>query len=167
MGWIVQGLPRIRQPHQFKRSSLNTSVPLGGYTKWFMMVDMLSMTPFQNSSDITHRVTSTYRPSSNGLAERGVWSIKGVLAKTHSLTKKKLQKMCFDINNHTAQDWSGTPNSRFLRRAPHTALPNSMEKDIKHQDLLRIRNGKQKKPALQKGSTSKEIYVVGDVVWVK
>ena len=42
-----------------------------------------------------------------------------------------------------------------------------MEKEIKHQDLVRIRNKKQKKLALQKGRTSKDVFVVGDVVRVQ
>ena len=99
--------------------------------------------------------------------KRGVQSIKEVLAKTKSLTVEKLSELCFNINNHQSQDGSGTANSSFLRRAPRTNLPNSMETEVKHSDMITIRHDKQMKIALQKGRTSKDVFKCGDAVRVQ
>ena len=42
-----------------------------------------------------------------------------------------------------------------------------MDSDIKHNDLIRIRNDKQVKLALQKGRSSKDVFEVGDTVRVQ
>ena len=62
---------------------------------------------FLSSHYIDHHYSSYYRPMSNAPAERSVRSVKDVLRKT-------LRSVVFGINQHQAQDGSGSPSERFF-----------------------------------------------------
>ena len=68
-----------------------------------------SFKSYLKAFDINHHYSSAYRPSSNGLAECGVRSIKEVLDKVKVLTEKKLKEIIFEINCHS-QGEEGSKN---------------------------------------------------------
>ena len=107
--------------------------------------------------------SSAYNAKSNGLAERGVRQIKDVLKKVKKPSKEKLRELVFDINNHV-QDSCGSASERFFKRGPRTILPNSINRQIEHQDLIKARHQKQERIAKQKGRKSKDNFRVGDRV---
>ena len=112
---------------------------------------------------IEHVNSSAYNATSNGLAERGVRQIKDVLKKVKKPSKEKLRELVFDINNHV-QDNCGSASERFFKRGPRTILPNSINRQIEHQDLIKARHQKQERIAKQKGRKSKDSFRVGDRV---
>jgi hypothetical protein len=61
----------------------------------------------------------------------------------------------------------GTPNSRFLRRAPRSLIPNSLEREVAHRDFIENRHRQQVKLAEKRGRTSKDCFKVGDRVRLK
>ena len=112
---------------------------------------------------IAHVNSSAYNPESNGLAERGVKQIKDVLKKIKKPTKEKLLEVVFDVNNHVQND-SGSASERFFKRGPRTKLPNSINRQLDHQDLIRARHQKQERIARKKGRTSRDSFRIGDRV---
>ena len=117
--------------------------------------------------DPLHYLTSTFRPQSNGLVEPGVISLRDVLQKLDKLDPETLSKVCFNVNNHVAEDGSGTPASRFLRRSPRGSRPNSIERQVEHRDQVRVRHHKMENLAKAKGRSSRDELSVGDCVWVQ
>ena len=75
--------------------------------------------------------------------ERTVRSIKDVLLKIPNFTERNLRTAVFGINQHQAQDGSGSPSQRFFRRHIRTNLPMLIRKELKHEDLMQIRSEKQ------------------------
>ena len=115
---------------------------------------------------ILHKLSSPYNSQSNGLAERGVRQIKDVLQKKKKVDKQELQKIVFDINNHV-QKREGTAAERFFRRSPRSNLPNSVNREIDHRNLISNRHKKQEKIATAKGRKSKDQFEVGDDVVIQ
>ena len=119
---------------------------------------------FLSSHHIEHHYSSYYRPMSNSPAERTVRSIKDVLLKIPNFTERNLRTAVFGINQHQAQDGSGSPSERFFRRHIRTNLPKLIRKELKHEDLMRIRSEKQQKAARKKGKMSSDTFELGDTV---
>ena len=69
------------------------------------------------------------------------------------LTEKCLREILFDINNH----------DRKLR----SNLPNSIEREVQHKDMVKIRHEKQKNIAKKKGKMSKDVFEEEDEVRVQ
>ena len=116
---------------------------------------------------ILHKLSSPYNSQSNGLAERGVRQIKDVLQKKkEKVNKQDLKKIVFDINNHV-QRGEGSAAERFFKRAPRSNLPNSVNREIDHRNLISNRHKKQEKIACAKGRKSKDHFVVGDEVVIQ
>ena len=53
---------------------------------------------------------------------------------------------------------------RFLGRAPRSQLPNSTQRNIKHLNLVKVRQQKQTKIANRKGNMSRDSFPIGDRV---
>merc|ERR1711954_496317 len=106
---------------------------------------------FLHSHHIEHHYSSYYRPRSNAPAERTVRSIKDVLMKIPKFTERNLRAAVFAINQHQAQDGSGSPSQRFFQRHIQTNLSMLITKELKHEDLMRIGSEKQQKAARKQG----------------
>ena len=122
---------------------------------------------FLHANHIEHHYSSYYRPRSNAPAERTVRSIKDVLLKIPNFTERNLRAAVFTINQHQAQDGSGSPSQRFFRRHIRTNLPMLMKKELKHKDLMRIRSEKQQKAARKQGKRSADTFEEGDSVRIQ
>ena len=123
-------------------------------------------TDFLRAHHIDHRYSSSYRPQSSSPAEGGVRSIKDVLVKLPSITKKVLREVVFNINNNQSQDGSGSPSEGFFLRGIRTIFPNSFRKKLETADLMKIRSDKQMKMAMKKGRISKDVFTIGDKIRV-
>ena len=75
--------------------------------------------------------------------------------------------MVFSINNHVQRGNSGSAAQRFFRRGVRTRLPNSIEREIDHRQLIKSRHEKQLKLALAKGRTSTKQFLIDDKVVVQ
>merc|ERR1711954_599807 len=71
------------------------------------------------------------------------------------------------INQHQDQDGSGSPSQRFFRRHIQTNLPMLINKELKHEDLMRIRSEKQQKAARKQGKRIADTFVEGDSVRIQ
>ena len=110
-------------------------------------------TEFLKGYHVNHYVTPAHHPSSNGLVERGVRSLKDVYGKqSKPMTKGMLKRICFEVNNHPQRDGSGTANEKFLRRGPRTMLPNSIKRELRHRDLVQRRQDRQMSSRLETAS---------------
>jgi len=58
--------------------------------------------------------------------------------------KKELQRIVFDLNIHVQKE-EGSEAKRFVRRAPKSNLPNSVNREIKHRHLVKNRHKNKKK----------------------
>merc|ERR1712081_31217 len=102
-----------------------------------------------------------YRPRSNAPAERGVRSIKDVMTKIPGFSERSLRAPVFAINQHQAADGSGSPAERFFKRHVRSNLPSLMSKELRHEDLMRIRSEKQLKLAKKQGRRSSDEFLKG------
>ena len=73
----------------------------------------------------------------------------------------------FGINQHTAQDGSGSPSERFFKRRIRSGLPSIMKKEIQHKDLMKIRAKKQREAAKKKGRLSADTFKLEDEVCIQ
>ena len=121
---------------------------------------------FLNANHIIHHY-SYYRPRSNAPAERGVRSIKDVMLKIPNFTERKLRAAVFAINQHQAADGSGSPAQRFFKRHVRSNLPMLITKELRHEDLMRIRSDKQQKLAKKQGRRSSDTFLEGDLVRIQ
>ena len=64
----------------------------------------------------------------------------------------------FGINQHASQDGSGSPSERFFKRRIRSGLPSIIKKEIKHEDLMRIKTRKQLETAKKKGRVSADTF---------
>merc|ERR1711954_256593 len=71
------------------------------------------------------------------------------------------------INQHQDQDGSGSPSERFFRRHICTNLPMLINKELKHEDLMKIRSEKQQKAAKKQGKKSSDTFFEGDSVRIQ
>ena len=122
---------------------------------------------FLHSYNINHHYSSSYRPQSNGPAERTVRSIKDVLLKIPEFNEKHLRSAVFAVNQHQSPDKSGSPSERFFKRNIRTNLPKIITKELKQEDLMKIRAEKQLKLAKKKGTRSLESFEEGDSVRIQ
>merc|ERR1711954_27947 len=120
-----------------------------------------------NSNHIIHHYSSYYRPRSNAPAECGVRSIKDVMSKIPGFSERSLCAAVFAINQHQAADRSGSPAERFFKRHVRSNLPMLMSKELRHEDLMRIRSEKQLKLAKKQGRRSSDEFLEGDSVRIQ
>merc|ERR1711954_77621 len=111
---------------------------------------------YLQANHIIHHYSSYYRPQSNAPAERGVRSIKDVMSKIPGFSERSLHAAVFVINQHQAADGSGSPAERFFKQHVRSNLPMIMSKELRHDDLMRIRSEKQLKLAKKQGRSSDE-----------
>merc|ERR1711954_462531 len=71
------------------------------------------------------------------------------------------------INQHQDQDGSGSPSQRFFRRHIQTNLPMLINKELKHEDLMRIWSKKQQKAARKHGKRNADTFLEGDSVRIQ
>ena len=113
---------------------------------------------------ISHVHSSAYTSSSNGLAEAGVRQLKQILSKEPRLTAPELQDLVFHINNRVQSPTLGSAAMRFFRRGPRTILPNSIQREISHREMVRSRHQKQLQIVDRLGRNSADDFKVGDDV---
>ena len=89
------------------------------------------------------------------------------MLKIPNFTERNLRTAVFGINQHQAQDGSGSPSERFFRRQIRTNLPKLIRKELQHEDLMRIRSEKQQKAARKKGKMSSDTFELGDDVRIQ
>merc|ERR1711954_213207 len=106
---------------------------------------------FIQANHIIHHYSSDYRPRSNAPAECGVRSIKDVMSKIPGFSERSLRAAVFAINQHQAADGLGSPAQRFFKRHVRSNLPMLMSKELRHEDIMRIRSEKQLKMAKKQG----------------
>ena len=78
-----------------------------------------------------------------------------------------MRSVVFGINQHQAQDGSRSPSERFFKRHIRSGLPSIIKKELKSEDLMRIRAEKQQKAAKKKGKLSADTFELGDEVWIQ
>ena len=137
------------------------------FERYMTSYDRPRIVEFLHAHHIEHHYSSYYRPRSNAPSERTVRSIKDVLLKIPNFTERNLRTAVFAINQHQAQDGSGSPSQRFFRRHIRTNLPMLIRKELKHEDLMQIRSEKQQKAARKKGKMSADTFEEGDSVRIQ
>ena len=76
-----------------------------------------SFTSMLRGYGMEHVKSSTMHPSSNGLAESGVKSLKKMMRRDgKSPSAERLKEMCFLINHNISDEKSGYPAEKFFRR---------------------------------------------------
>merc|ERR1712208_86001 len=104
-------------------------------------------------------------PQSNSMAERGVQSIKSGLKKSSSkLTTMHLNELVFAINTTASAEGTGSPADRFFGRSIRGRLPNSLEPNIKSDELIRKRILNHDGRIKNKNKKNKIFYTVGQRV---
>jgi len=114
-----------------------------------------------NKLKIKHKNSSCYHPESNSLAERAIGSLKRSLKRSpKTMTPIALKEVIFQINQNIAQDMTGSANERFLLRSVRGDMPNSINNEIKPQELIhrRINNHEGR---IKGKNKNKSIYSVG------
>ena len=90
--------------------------------------------------NINHVPSSSYHSQSNSLAERGVLSVKNCIKKSaERFTALHLNEMVFSINTTASSEGTGSPSDRFFGRSLGIKLPNSVNPEIKVDELIRRR----------------------------
>jgi hypothetical protein len=110
--------------------------------------------------------SSAYNPSSMGLVERSVRTLKEILKKHgNNLSQLQLSELIFAINSRT-QGEQGSALTRFLGRGVRGNLPNSLERDVTWQKQVAIRGEIRQKRVEKKGRTvgKKEVFSIGEKV---
>ena len=113
---------------------------------------------------VTH--SSCYNPSSMGLVERSVRTLKEILAKHgNNLSQLQLSEMVFAVNSRD-QSNQGSAITRFLGRGVRGALPNSLDRSSNWQEQVTARGEVRQKRVDKKGRTvgKKEIFAIGEPV---
>merc|ERR1711895_94304 len=116
---------------------------------------------------IRHKNSSCYHPESNSLAERAIGSLKRSLKRSpKTLTPTALKEVIFQINSNVAQDMTGSANERCLLRSVRGDMPNSINHEIKPQELIqrRINNHENR---IKGKNKNKSVYNVGTRVRIQ
>merc|ERR1712002_569288 len=116
---------------------------------------------------IRHKNSSCYHPESNSLAERSIGSLKRSLRRSpKTLTPIALKEVIFQINSNVSQDMTGSANERFLLRGVRGDMPNSINHEIKPQELIqrRIENNEKR---IKGKNKNKSVYPVGTRVRIQ
>ena len=72
--------------------------------------------------------------------------------------------MVFSINTTESSEGTGSPSARFFGRALRTNLPNSVNPEIKVDELIRKRIGKHDAKISKKNKRNKILYEIGERV---
>ena len=116
---------------------------------------------------IRHKNSSCYHPESNSLAERAIGSLKRSLRRSpKTLTPIALKEVIFQINSNVSQDMTGSANERFLLRSVRGDMPNSINHEIKPQELIQRRIENHEKRIKGKNK-NKSVYPVGTRVRIQ
>ena len=110
--------------------------------------------------------SSCYNPSSMGLVERSVRTLKEILAKHgNNLSQLQLAEMVFAVNSRD-QPNQGSAITRFLGRGVRGALPNSLDRSTDWREKVAERGIERQKRVDKKGRTvgKKEIFEKGENV---
>ena len=110
--------------------------------------------------------SSAYNPSSMGLVERSVRTLKEILAKHgNNLSQLQLSELVFAINSRNQMD-QGSAVTRFLGRGVRGNLPNSLDRDINWQEQVAARGEARQKRVEKRGRTvgKKEVFSVGEKI---
>ena len=87
-------------------------------------------TEWCTSLGIVHEQSSSYNPTSNGLAERSVAVVKNMLKKEGAVKGDKLERLMFTLNAMSRESGAGSPLDHFLGRNVKSHLPNASQKVI-------------------------------------
>ena len=88
-------------------------------------------------------------------------SVKDVMLKIPNFTERSLRAAVFAINQHQAPDGSGSPAQRFFKRHIRSNLPMLINKELKHEDLMKTCSEKQQKAAKKQGKRSSDTFLEG------
>ena len=111
--------------------------------------------------------SSNYNPSSNALVERSVRSLKEILNKGGRMSDLQLRELIFCVNSREQDGGKGSPLSRFLGHGTRSYFPNSLDRNVNWAHLMNIRAEQHQKRVDRPGRCSKEIFTVGEKVWVQ
>ena len=111
--------------------------------------------------------SSAYNASSNGAVERRVRTLKELLNKCGPLTQLQLREMIFCSNSREQEGGQGSPMGRFLGHGIWTGLPNSVDRNMDWNHLMDIRAAAHQKRVDKPGKTSKDVFEIGENVWVQ
>ena len=99
------------------------------------------------------------------MAERGVQSVKSGLKKSSSrLTNLHLNELVFAINTTASSEGTGSPADRFFGRSIRGRLPNSVDPEIKSEELIQKRIQTHDGRIKEKNKKNKIFYTVGQRV---
>ena len=111
--------------------------------------------------------SSSYNPSSNGLVERSVRTLKQLLKKCGPINQLQLREMIFCSNSREQEGGQGSPLSRFLGHGVRTGLPNSLDRNLNWNHMMSIRAEQHQRRVDKPGKTNKDQYSVGETCWVQ
>ena len=111
--------------------------------------------------------SSAYNPASNGLVERAVKTLKDILKRCGKLTTLQLKEMIFCSNSREQVGGAGSPFSRFMGHGVRGGVPNSFDRSINWENLMKIREDEHDRRVQKPGRKSKEQYEVGEEVLVQ
>jgi hypothetical protein len=111
--------------------------------------------------------SSAYNPSSNGLVERSVRTLKQLLKKCGPINQLQLREMIFCSNSREQEGGQGSPLSRFLGHGVRTGLPNSLDRNLNWNHMMSIRAEQHQRRVEKPGKTNKDQYSVGETCWVQ
>ena len=87
-------------------------------------------TQWLKSLGIVHEQSSSYNPTSNGLAERSVGVVKNMLKKEGAVKGDRLERLMFTLNAMSRESGAGSALDHFLGRSVKSHLPNASHKVI-------------------------------------
>ena len=104
--------------------------------------------------------SSSYNPSSNGLVERSVRTLKQLLKKCGPINQLQLREMFFCSNSREQEGGQGSPLGRFLGHGIRTGLPNSLDRNLNWNHMMSICAEQHQCRVEKPGKTNKDQYSV-------
>ena len=119
---------------------------------------------FTQANGITHVTSAPYHPASNGLAERGVQTLKTALKKSPGgvTLETQISRFLFQYRLTPHSTTGIAPAEMLLNRRPRSCL------DLLHPDVsCRVRRNQQRQKANHDLHTRERSFKIGDLVSVK
>ena len=111
--------------------------------------------------------SSAYNSSSMSEVERAVGSLKHLLKRGMHMSQLQLSEMVFALNSRIQPNGTGSPISRFFGRDVRNCIPNSLNRNLNWEILMRNRKHVHLKRVSKKGRGTKQVYSVGESCWVQ
>ena len=112
--------------------------------------------------------SSSYNSQSQGLVERAVQSVKGLLKKSSGkLTQLDINEMVFALNSKETD--TGSNLLRFIGRGLRTHIPNSLDRSVDFKELIKERRLAREKRVQKKERTEEKKlgFEEGEKVWIQ